>query len=310
VPDGEVGGRRLWISWQYPVLRSNPFLKPDPAGRKRQTTGFLFLCLADGVTPEELKFGELGYAREARASYLDFCAARDAGTLPKDARFQVCLPTPMGVLYPIIVPEQLPLIEPAYEAAMLREVEALCRHIPHEDLCIQWDFCDEMILIDGQPQTHFPTINTSLPEIMARMRRICAPIPADVELGIHLCYGDFGATHFVEPIDAAKLVEAANALTQAIEHPLAYIHMPVPIGRDDEAFFRPLRDLRLGAGTELYLGVVHAADGVEGTRRRMAAAKPYAPPFGIATECGMARARTPTLVRDLLRIHAEAAGAA
>jgi hypothetical protein len=22
VPDGEVGGRRLWISWQYPLLRS------------------------------------------------------------------------------------------------------------------------------------------------------------------------------------------------------------------------------------------------------------------------------------------------
>jgi hypothetical protein len=23
VPDGEVGGRRLWISWQYALLRSN-----------------------------------------------------------------------------------------------------------------------------------------------------------------------------------------------------------------------------------------------------------------------------------------------
>ena len=30
-----------------------------------------------------MKFGELGYAREARASYLDFVAAREAGTLPK-----------------------------------------------------------------------------------------------------------------------------------------------------------------------------------------------------------------------------------
>ena len=32
VPDGEVGGRRLWISWQYPLLRSNAFLRPDPSG--------------------------------------------------------------------------------------------------------------------------------------------------------------------------------------------------------------------------------------------------------------------------------------
>lgn len=30
VPDGEPGGRRLWISWQYPLLRAQPFLKADP----------------------------------------------------------------------------------------------------------------------------------------------------------------------------------------------------------------------------------------------------------------------------------------
>ena len=27
VPDGEPGGRRLWISWQVPVLRANPDLE-------------------------------------------------------------------------------------------------------------------------------------------------------------------------------------------------------------------------------------------------------------------------------------------
>jgi hypothetical protein len=63
--------------------------------------------------------------------------------------------------------------------------------------------------------------------------------------------------------------------------------------------------LKLGAGTELYLGVVHARDGVEGTKARMAAARRYAPEFGIATECGMARARSDATVRELLRIHAE-----
>ena len=134
----------------------------------------------------------------------------------------------------------------------------------------------------------------------------CKPIPDDVELGIHLCYGDFGATHFIEPIDAAKMVEAANALTRAIRHPLAYVHMPVPINRVDETFFRPLLGLALAPETELYLGVV-ARDGVEGTRRRIEAAKHFAPNFGIATECGMARARTPDLVNCLIDIHAEVA---
>jgi hypothetical protein len=32
VPDGEPGPRRLWISFQYPLPRSSPFLRPDPSG--------------------------------------------------------------------------------------------------------------------------------------------------------------------------------------------------------------------------------------------------------------------------------------
>ena len=56
---------------------------------------------------------------------------------------------------------------------------------------------------------------------------------------------------------------------------------------------------------ELYLGVVHAADGADGTRKRIAAASKYVTNFGIATECGIARARTPGLVKSLIDIHAE-----
>lgn len=64
VPDGEPGGRRLWISWQYALLRAQPFLKAD-ANSPNQTTGFLPLSLGDDVKPSEVRFGELGYAREA-----------------------------------------------------------------------------------------------------------------------------------------------------------------------------------------------------------------------------------------------------
>jgi hypothetical protein len=129
---------------------------------------------------------------------------RERGELPRHLKFQVCLPTPMGVAYSFCTQRDLGAIEPAYEQAMLREAEAVCRHIPHRDLCIQWDFCNEMVLIDGQPQEQFPTIKASTADIMQRMQRLCEPIPESVELGIHLCYGDFGAKHFIEPIDAGK----------------------------------------------------------------------------------------------------------
>jgi len=260
--------------------------------------------LGDGVRPEQVRFGELSYAREARASYLDFVAARDNGTLPKDIRFQVCLPTPFAVVSSVVVPAVLPAVEAAYERAMIAEVAALCRHIPHRDLCIQWDVCNEMVVWDGQASDAVPG-DVPREKLIARMERLCAAIPDDVELGLHLCYGDFGAKHFVEPKDAAKMVEFANALAKAIPHKLAYIHMPVPIERSDDMFHAPFRDLKLGDGTELFLGLVHAKDGVEGTRARLATAQRYAPKFGVATECGMARARSEETVRALLKIHAD-----
>jgi methionine synthase II (cobalamin-independent) len=310
VPDGEVGGRKLWISWQYPLLRASTFLRPDPSGAVRPTNRFQLLTLAEGVSPADIRFGELGYAREARASYQDFVAAREQAVLPRHVRFQVSLPTPFAVVSSVVTADALPAVEAAYERAMIAEVAALCRHIPHRDLCIQWDICNEMIAWDGQQTGAVPHADQPREELLERQRRLCANIPADVEVGIHLCYGDFAGRHFVEPKDAARMVEFANALARTATHKLAYIHMPVPVERNDDAFYRPFAELKLPQGTQLYLGVVHAKDGVEGTRARIAAAQRYVSDFGVATECGMARARSEEIVRSLLTIHAEVCGPA
>jgi hypothetical protein len=119
VPDGEPGGRRLWISWQYPLLRVLPFFKAD-ASRPNQTSGFLPLQLAEGVAPADIRFPELGYAREARASYQDFLAARKRRHLPPEVRFQVSLPTPFAVINPFFAAKHALAVEPAYEAACSR----------------------------------------------------------------------------------------------------------------------------------------------------------------------------------------------
>ena len=303
IPDGEPGPRRLWVSFQYPLLRSSPYLRPDPSGAVRKTSGFPLLCLREGVTPDDLGFGELGYAREARASYLDFQAARDRGEIAPGTRFQVCLPTPMGVIYAFCTERNVADIEPAYEKAMIAEVAAICDGIPHHDLCIQWDFCHEMVIWDGQPQDMFPLVNASKPEIIARLARLSNAVPADVELGFHLCYGDFGASHFVEPKDAGAMVEVCNDLARAVSRPIGYIHLPVPITRDDDAFYAPFQNIHLPRGTMLYLGLVHAKDGVEGTRRRIAVAHRHVKEFGVGTECGIARARTRKTIEDTLAVY-------
>jgi len=309
VPDGEPGARRLWTNWQFPLLRASPFLQPDVSTHRPGGIGFHPLMLANGVKPEEVRFGELGYAREARASYVDFVMARERGVLPPEARFQVCLPTPYAVVAMFVAEAARAAVLPAYEAAMLREVAALAAAIPHVDLALQWDVCIEMGLWDGRwpGGRPFPGMDKVFADSFARLG---TAVPEDIELGFHLCYGDLDAHHFVEPIDMSKMVELANLIADSAGRLIAWLHMPVPVGRDDDAFFMPLRDLRLGESTELYLGLIHTEDGVAGTQRRIATARKFAGRlFGIASECGIARGRSPARVRQYLEVYAGAAAA-
>ena len=136
IPDGEPGGRRLWTSWQYPLLRARLYLAVNPE-QPSVPTGF-YLRLADGVMPEEVGFGELGYAREARASYQDFLKARNSGEIAPATRLQVALPTWLAVIGAFCRGPDTPAIERAYELAMVREVAAIADGIPHDDLAFSW----------------------------------------------------------------------------------------------------------------------------------------------------------------------------
>jgi len=304
-PDGETGGRRQWVMWQYPFLRSSPYLEPDRT-KFIPEPAVCLLKLRPGVKASDIHFGELGYAREARVSYQDFLAARSSGAIPAKVRFQVCLPTPKSFMA-FLTPEAAEAAEPAFEQAMLRDVGRICAAIPHADLAIQWDVCFEMMMWDGRfaMMPSFPGMPETFRAMFGRLSRA---VPGDVELGFHLCYGDNDAKHFIDPTDLGRAVELANLIIDSAGRPVHWIHMPVPANRADDAYFAPLKKLhRRGNLPEVYLGLVHASDGVEGTRQRIAAAARVLPDFGIATECGMARARTNEQVLELLRVHAEAA---
>jgi len=101
-----------------------------------------------------------------------------------------------------------------------------------------------------------------------------------------------------------------NLIARNVQRPIQWVHMPVPIDRTDDAYFAPLKDLQLQPGTELYLGLVHAQDGIEGTKKRIAAAKKYVPKFGIGSECGISRGRNADLAMDFIKTYAAAAATA
>jgi len=310
IPDGEPGGRRVWISWQYPVLLANPLLESEDAPAGGRGPGFKRFRLAPGVKPEELEFGELGYAREARASYQDFVAARGRGEIAPGVRFQISMPTPINVIGSQCAKDAIFVVEPAYEAAIVREIDKICRAIPHQDLCIQWDMVREIIWWDGRlaEQQPAPFVDIEA-QVIARLDRIARHVPLDVELGFHICYGDWGGRHHIQPTDMGKMVELANAIIAGAGRPVTYFHMPVPIDRDDEAYFVPLRGFHGADATELYLGLIHLGDGLAGAQRRIAAARKFRDNFGVATECGLGRAKTADTVKAIIRLYGEVCSA-
>ena len=109
----------------------------------------------------------------------------------------------------------------------------------------------------------FPVYFTDLKRgVVERLMRLGEHVPAGVELGYRLCYGDYGHRHFKQPAHATNLVEVANSVIDAVARPINWIHLPVPRYRNDAAYFAPLRGLKQPPGTELYLGLVHFTDGL------------------------------------------------
>ena len=183
---------------------------------------------------------------------------------------------------------------------MTRDIERIQAEIPADELAIQWDVCYEIIGADGGPQLPY---EDPIGGSVERIARLCGTIKDDIELGIHLCYGDPGHQHIVEPKDLNISVAFANGICKLAPRHVDFIHMPVPRTRGDDAYLSPLKDLALTDGTDLVLGLVHYTDGAKGTKARIAVAEKFAPSFHIATECGFGR-RDPETIPDLLRVHA------
>jgi hypothetical protein len=302
LPDGETGIRSGWIGWQFQVFASNPLFEmvappPNTYGARAR------IKLRSPRTPDALTFEQLGYADAALDSYRLFSQLKRDGVIPAHYRFQVCLPTPLAPVSAFVVQEDQAEVEPVYEAALLSELDRITSSVPQNDLAIQWDTAIEFAILEGVMPTF---LAESKADILARLLRLGQRVPVPAELGYHLCYGDAGHTHFKEPEDTGKLVEIANALSAGLTRPLNWIHLPVPRNRSDAAYYAPLRHLRLHPETELYLGVVHFTDGVEGTLKRIQAAQQVVGDFGVATECGFGR-RPADTIPAVLHIHSQVA---
>jgi hypothetical protein len=310
IPDGETGARIDWVMSFEPIFASHPALELSPEGfqlhaKARKNRRYR---LRPGNTLQDLTFGNLGYADIARESYATFAELKRQGVVHAAAKFLITMAPAHSVIWLFLDEALHAAADPIYNAALKREIDKIAASLPQGEIAIQFDVASAVFarLEHNEPSSYGKTKGEMQGTFTSILIDLGNHVPADIDLLYHLCYGDAGHKHVVEPTDMADMVEFTNRLMRGLTRSVQLVHMPVPRDRDDEAYFAPLRDLQLKPGTELCLGLVHYTDGLDGTRRRLATAEKFVKNFSIATECGFGR-RGPATIPELLRIHAQAA---
>jgi hypothetical protein len=301
MPDGETGERLKWIVFQQRMLTAHPAMEVDPDQPPlpvKQSDSTVFreirrLRMKPNVDPERVDF-DTTYDRAALESYKTFSRFKREGRISAPTRFQFALPTPMasGLMY--VSPNGRSRYLRAYERALLKALTNILAGIPHDQLSIQFDICQELLLFEN----YFPERDHDYKEqSFGQFARLAAAVPDDVELGFHLCYGSPNDQPLVRLEDASVLVELMNGIDQFVGRRVAFIHVPVP-RHASTSFFAPMKRWRNTKETWPYLGLLQFDDAV-GDARRIEAARTVMSDFGIGAECGFGRTnpvRVPTIL--------------
>jgi hypothetical protein len=298
VPDGETGDRGNWIFFQMQKFLASPSLVL--AGPLEAAEGDYEqvpqVRLADGVDPAQMAWPDLGYAGAYLGSYATFAALRGQGTIPGGVRFQVEYPTPLAAISAYIVPEQQQALLGSYEQAMFADLGRLLAAIPHSEVAVQWDVAVEFGVLE---EAFAPGGAQAFDAITAGLARCVDQVPAEIPVGLHLCYGDYGHQHFKQPQSLALQVRVLDAVIAAAGRAVSFVSFTVPQYQREESYFAPLAGLAADPDTELNFALVpyHPADqatGTTGEQVRLIDAALAASPggsraWGICTECGMGR---------------------
>jgi hypothetical protein len=252
--------------------------------------------LADGVDPAQMAWPDLGYAGAYLGSYATFAALRGQGTVPGGVRFQVEYPTLLAAISAYIVPEQQQALLGSYEQAMFADLGRLLAAIPHSEVAVQWDVAVEFGVLE---EAFAPGGAQAFDAITAGLARCVDQVPAEIPVGLHLCYGDYGHQHFKQPQSLALQVRVLDAVIAAAGQAVSSVSFTVPQYQREESYFAPLAGLAADPDTELNFALVpyHPADQAPGTTGEqvrlidaaLAASRGGSRAWGICTECGMGR---------------------
>jgi hypothetical protein len=318
VPDGEQEG---WGGRARARIAALPFLENSRVGAVtgRQTTLFFanrrfqYSRVREGHNLSDMDTPDLGLVNNAIQSYREFKRVKDAGGFSADTKFVVTIPGPGTLFFTIEAPKEQ--LFPFMERTFKQEISRIVGALPPTEIAIQLDLALEAELEeylrrpDAFELPFLEGLDWSLHEQTQMVANICNSIPREVDLGFHLC-----AIFHIDQSQGQDMnvhVDWCNALSDKIERPVNYIHLPTVPQHGDEDFETLLR-LRLKPETKIYLGLMHTDDWLEGAKRRSAAAAKVYPNFGVATFCGLSQPSRhesvkPRPIGDILNWHREVA---
>ena len=196
LPDGEPGIRTNFTVFQIGFFSAVPEMMTEFKNNMP--------IPARDYTPEQVAAGieklkqanpSTGYGEAALESYATFARLKAEGVIPRETRFQVCLPTVASVVQIFVQRDFQVAAAPVYEAALLGALKRMQEGIPHEELAVQFDLAGDTALWEDV-EMYRPWFFSGEGELKERKEylvelvvRMIGAVEEGVEVGVHNCYG-------------------------------------------------------------------------------------------------------------------------
>lgn len=230
---------------------------------------------------------DLGWSTFARQSYPLFKQqAEKAGRA--DLRFQVGLPTALGMTFGMMSPPDALRYAGAFTERLATEANEIL-DFTDGDVQFQLEVPGELALAYRLPKF---AVGVSLRTILDLVNQIRPEAP----FGIHLCFGDLNNEALINPTSLEKMVHFTNRLLAKwpASHELNYVHVPLAEASDppplDPAWYGPLADMKLRNDVSFVAGFIHDKRTIEEHRQILEIIDRLRPErVDVASSCGLGR---------------------
>jgi hypothetical protein len=230
---------------------------------------------------------DLGWSTFARQSYPLFKAQADqAGRT--DLRFQVGLPTALGMTFGMMSPPNALRYASAFTERLATEANEIL-DFTNGDVQFQLEVPGELAMAYRLPKF---AVSIALRTVLDLVKQIRPEAP----FGIHLCFGDLNNEALISAPSLDKMVHFTNQLIAGwpSTHELNYVHVPLAEASDpppvDPAWYAPLADMNLPADVRFVAGFVHDKRSVEEHHQILEILDQLRPEgVDVSSSCGLGR---------------------